>query len=239
MKTNLDWLKQYIRESQAKYPSISNNYTDVLNHVFFVNGNGVELEDGLFVQYVGFNRTIPFEWYYANQKSFEDCCSVLSDDDCYVEKEVQWIYDSSFKPLNTFKKVHKPDEALSDNDLYSKAYTKFSSRYDNVVSIDSVESWDSEDVIYESLLAHKYEPYLNLSPEYFKLDKFNEKTSKELVNFAITYCRAVIRWITVYEEGRPIKGLFGKHSKDHDYVGTWRKDKEILSNIIARLESFL
>jgi|APSaa5957512576_1039674.scaffolds.fasta_scaffold07983_9 hypothetical protein len=40
------YIIEYIKESQAEYPSISQSPVDVLRHLLYVNGNGVVFENG-------------------------------------------------------------------------------------------------------------------------------------------------------------------------------------------------
>lgn len=251
----MHFIEQYIRESQVKYPSISSNPKYVLNHLLFVNGNGVEIMDGNFVEFGSYYRPITFSEYYRFERSTDECIEI--EDRFNFDKEV----DDIKKRLKEFSDMYKKivdDTDVSDetrakfadkiieneDDLWEKAVDKYNARYDDVDFIDNytLDQLKDENVMYDMIMQSKYNPHVGLSSEYYKAYYFDERTDKDLVEITIALSKAYMKRMKILLEdknefdAKPSPLGNGEHKWLRD---SYRKDIKTFKELIERLEGYL
>lgn len=74
-----NYLTQYIHESQIQYASTFPHPINVLTHLLFVNGNGVDFINGNPVEIFPFNKSVPCKEYYKDAKPFEENLEILKN----------------------------------------------------------------------------------------------------------------------------------------------------------------
>lgn len=240
----MKWLTQYIRESQANYPSISKTPASVLEHMLFCKGNGVEIVKGNFVVVVGFYRAVPFIEYYKEQLPFVKLKDYL--DDRAFDKEVEEIYARLKRTNEMFKDVCKR-KVKTDNELWGQSCDKFTSRYDDILIVDSLEPKELQDVdtLVSMVELSEYQPHLQLSAKYYQLYYFSSETNQDLLKVGLAMCKAYVLVLTrllnnpslITKSPAAPRGL----SKERlaEVLNTYTKDIEILSSEIPRLEYYI
>jgi hypothetical protein len=88
------YLIEYIKQTQADFPLDSTSPVDVLTHLLYTNGNGVEFVDGnpVVVHDEGLRHTSFKDWY-SHVVPFQDIKDRLNQD-WNVNKQVKDYYNS-------------------------------------------------------------------------------------------------------------------------------------------------
>lgn len=94
----MDYLIQYITEIQIKYTTAFSNPINVLTHLLFTTGNGIDFLNGNPVVVLEFNKTIiPFTEYYKEKRvsdRYDTTKSIV-----FLTKENFFNYDFWYKTL--------------------------------------------------------------------------------------------------------------------------------------------
>lgn len=231
MSTN--YIRQAVRESQLKYPSITERPIDYFNHLFFTNGNGKEFLNGNPVEIVSFWRTIPYIEYYRDQKSFEELKEHYFDRlaETKIEKEFKYMME---------RFIYDGDPLEKENYFWDKACKEVNSQFDNLVLIDSISDNQLFNVSYweKEIDISDYIPYLQISPTFYKLDEFNENTEENLLRIGLSLSKAYVNILTKYIDNPSLlndkKPVFG--SSDVDYIKIYKKDIEELKRQLKKAE---
>ena len=229
MKT--DYIRQAVRESQLKFPSITKRPKDYFIHLFFTNGNGKEFLDGNPVIEVEFERSISYIEYYKEQKSFEELKEFYFDR--LAENE---IYDR----FNYIKKAYIRDKSLSNKEqeslFWEEAVTEINSRFDDLVTIDSVSDNELFNINYweKEINNSDYIPYLQISPTFYQLDCINENTEINLFKIAYALTVAYKNILEKYIKDPSLlnnkKKTFGNDGTD--YINVYKRDLNELTRKI-------
>ncbi len=187
------YLMQYIRESQAEYPSISRSPLEVLEHLLFTNGNGIPIIGGNLMVKVQFRRHVSFKEYYREQTTFKELCEQLDyDSENAVEKIFNRLRDS-----NSFLAELGEGKSTAD-ELWSRALSEFNSRY---AKIDSVDNYSLEDLkdpatFTKMLSVSEFNLYMDLHPSYYNQCYFALGTDKDLLGVALALSKALLIELT-------------------------------------------
>lgn len=229
------WIQNYILQKQIKYPCISESPWLTLSHLFFCIGNGCEIEGGNFYHEMQYGSQVPYEVYYKESWSREECIEWVFDRT--QEQEVQRIYDNH----------RRMDEVLgeSEDETYRKAVEQFQSQYDNV---DFVDNYSLRDLIdpntyVDTMMKSKYAPCLHISKGYFKAEKFTEYTDTVLAEVCLAMIVAYKRVVgSMLHEGlwgewkNPYStNPFEKGGMSSTLEGFLRNDLEVLKETEAKL----
>ena len=205
----MNYLMQYIQEIQVKYPNIALSPVDVLNHMLYCNGNGVEFLDGNPVMVFMFTRTVPFKFYYRENIPLKQM--IEGYDDRNSESEIESKYKTIKRRADIFKqswlKKHTGSGAAKEFEekhntdttaMWNKAVKKYTERYDKV---DHVHTYTTEDfhnvskmiiMLEDSVERNGYKHSLSLSKGYYKQDLFTEKTDPYLLRVGLTLSTAYV-----------------------------------------------
>ena len=225
---NLNYIRQFLKESQLNYTSIYPTVTDVLIHLLFVNGNGYDFIDGNPHCDLSYNRTIPFTEFYKDQKSFESC------------KEYYYKYCLDRKVAENVKQVKSYNlQNLTDDELYEKEYKTCTSRLDNLQDIDILTDDDLLDINfhYDNMKSKYSYPY-RLSENYYKVWSMNKNTEQNLLKLTIVLCKASIQYFTDICSGK-VKLKENRFTNVLEDNSIRLGDIELMKNDITRLEGYL
>ena len=185
MKTeNLNYIRQFLKETQLNYSLIYPTITDVLIHLLFVNGNGYNFIDGNPYCDLSYNRAVSFTEYYKEQKSFESCREYYYD--YYLDRKVAENVQRS-KAYNF--------ENLSDDELYEKEYQSAWELIDKLPDIDILTDNTLLDIDFHyNNMKTKY--VYRLSKDYYKICKMSENTEQNLLKLTIVILGASIKYFS-------------------------------------------
>ena len=231
MKTqNLDYIRQFLKESQLDYSLIYPTITDVLIHLLFVNGNGVTFINGNPQCDLSYNRTVPFTEYYKDQKTFETC------------KEYYYNYYLERKVSENVKRGKEYNfQNLTDDELYENEYKKICDRLDDLLNIDLITDTNIMKISfhYNNMYSDvKYRYLYRLSKDYYKICKMYENTEQNLLKLTIIMCKASIQYFTDICSGKiKLKENRFTNKLEDDLIRL--NDIELMKNDILRLEGYL
>lgn len=171
---NEQYIIQERNESCIQYANINQNPRDHFEHLFFVNGNGVEFSNGNPVNIMRFYREIPWAEYYKEIIPFDTI------KDRYIDRYLE-------------QDVHKTAEMLNSD--YNKVYKQAQKELNNIHELTlsdilSTKFWDN------TFSYNFYIPYLSLSDGYFKLQHLNHNSELTLVKVAKALVLSYIKFYT-------------------------------------------
>ena len=193
-----NYLTQYINESQIQYASIFPYPINVLKHLLFTNGNGVDFVDGNPVEYLPFQKLIPFKDYYKDTKSFEENLEYFKE--YHSEAQINENYNRKKSFNDRFESLGKNNEKIKsmvkiEDELWKESVKEF---HDDLRNIKPLELTKINDLDYwvNQLLDSKYLPLCYISDGYYDLRYFNENTDKILIEYSLMVIKS---YLTVYE----------------------------------------
>ena len=203
---NKHFIINYILSKQLKYPTISETPEEVLSHLLFCNGNGCEVLDGNFVTYFDQGMCVPYSEMYKYINSSKSIIRQNNDRDADYQIEKDFNQQVGFeKQLASIK-----EEKFCEDTLWDKCHTEFYNRYNDVDLVDnySLSDLQNKSTYITQILAGEYQPYLGLSPKYYRAFFFNKSTNKDLVIITIALVKAYIEVLSDFLVG--------------DYPRTWK-----------------
>jgi len=167
----MNWVIQYIRESQAEYPTISKTPAEVMEHLLFTIGNGYEIKNGNFYIQEKYKKEIPLNELIEKQKT----------------KEKWEEYYNSYKGMFSFIE----DFGESEDDYIRE---QFKEQYDKLVSVDNYteEELKTKKTWSKIIKKMEYIPLLQLSSGHHDFCQLNEKTDKKLLEISIPFAEAML-----------------------------------------------
>lgn len=228
----MNYLHQYILESQVNYPQLFKHPINVLNHILYTNGNGVEFVNGNPVQIVHFYREIPFKDYYQQELSRDQMIHYFEK---YTDNSLEIEYD---------KRVLFAVDELEKQEIWHDLVQEFRNKYNDIIWVDTIEFTDfyNEDKILEMLNStdDKYYHYLYLSEGYYDQCKLNENTDKMLLKIALTMSKAYIMYLSniTLDNFDCRRNPFGKFNFD-EFDTVSRKSISLLMADVERIKGYL
>jgi hypothetical protein len=233
--TNGEYLRQEYYESCLLYPSINQNPRYHFEHLFFVNGNGVDFIDGNPHRVVNFDRAIPWVDYYKEEKSWEELLSFWQDriqedecEDCFKRRE------ETAKRLAVIKK-----EEYSADDVWDKCLDDVSHKVEMIQFDVKAKDFRSKEFWFSTFSLNSYWPHLMISDGFFKLQHLTENTEPFLLETAIALTEAYIEFYkTGYNPNdfQPILGMEWNAEDIENCLKTAEKDTAILEKELQRLK---
>lgn len=174
----MDYLIQYITEIQIKYTTAFSNPINVLTHLLFTTGNGIDFLNGNPVVVLEFNKTIiPFTEYYK-------------------DKRVSDRYDTTKSMSNFFKSTEA--EQWEEAKQWKKASEEVQEEINSIVFLTK-ENFFNYDFWYETLTNNlKYFPILYISKNYARVFQINANTEKNLLKISKLITQVYIDFYTKY-----------------------------------------
>ena len=188
------YLIQRRNESCFKYLLINQNPRNYFEHLFFVNGNGVDFEDGNPVEIVDFNRTIPWTEYHKQEIPFEDIKKY------YLERMCDNCLSENFRNKKSIFNRYGKDE--TDDEIWEKVYKDSDKQISNIKELKFDQITDSNFWYRTFFENNKYYPRLDLSDGYFKLQHLTKETDIRLLNVAVALVDAYIEFYKRVLDGK-------------------------------------
>lgn len=218
------YLKEYIKHSQAQYPSISETPLHCLRHILYVNGNGYTLQNGNLATYFGL-LTVELKDLYKNEIPYEE----------YEEKYRFRQFDEESTELVKFATILRKHKGLplDEDAIWQDAVNHFNERYEKLDLVENytVEQLKESDTYYKMIVKSEYIPMLHLSENYYLQNKFTSATDKETLEIALAISEAYIKAYTEY--------LGGSEEMVNKKSSLFKADKEMLEKIITKDKDML
>lgn len=213
------YLKEYVKNSQAQYPSISVTPLHCLRHILYVNGNGYTLQNGNLATYFGI-LTVELKDLYKNVIPYEE----------YEEKYRYKQFEEESADLVKFATILRKHKGLSldEDSIWQDAVNHYNERYEK---LDSVENYTDDqlknaDTYYNIIVKSDYIPMLHLSENYYLQNKFTSETDRDTLEVALAMSEAYIKAYNEY--------LSGSESMVNKKSSLFKSDKEMLERIINK-----
>ena len=189
----MDYLIQYITEIQIKYTTAFSKPTNVLTHLLFTTGNGIDFLNGNPVVVLEFNKTIiPFTEYYKDRQTPTQCLEYYNK--YYKEKRVSDRYNTIKSMSNFFKSTET--EQLGETEQWEKASEEVQEEINSIVFLTK-ENFFNYDFWYETLTNNlKYFPILYISKNYARVFQINANTEKNLLKISKLITQVYIDFYT-------------------------------------------
>ena len=232
----MNWLKQKIRESQARYPNVHKTPADVLSHMLFCIGNGVEIDNsGNFVQRVGFGRSVPYTEFYREQTTFSFLTDQLDE------------YDNEIDEIE--RRIEEYNELFEENktgqEIRTEACNEWYSRYAESLILTDEDDLTNVDTLVAMLELSGYDPYLHLQAGYYKLDLFDMTTNQDMLKVGLAMCKAYVQMMQARVDNpalitnSPISPRSINVTARLELVTSYLKDIKTLEEQIPRLEYYI
>ena len=104
----MNYLMQYIRNQQVYFPTISIHPIDVMEHLLYTIGNGIDVIDG---NLYDVNEDVPFKETYGKLTTFDELYDIAKEDghieDDIVKKSIDTIREHclTLKLLGSYPKA--------------------------------------------------------------------------------------------------------------------------------------
>lgn len=243
------FLLEFIKQSQIEYPTISKTPFDVMNHLLFTNGNGISIVNGSFVKEGTYGKTIPFEVYYREELDFNDM--VQEYDHYNSEKEISELYSNEEKSIiqlqDVLRKLNKDLLVKEQDDKLKDLLNTVLDRYNELDLITKYSLKDLKSTTFWKRClkeTYEYNPYLDLSEEYFKAYFFNENTNNDLLKVSIALSYSLIEHMEEllinlnFNEKKPL--FFIKDEEEiNRYKNIYPNDIEFLKTMIVKWQSYI
>lgn len=219
------YLLEYIKHSQAGYPSISKTPLHCLRHLFYVNGNGYDTRDGNITTRYNF-------WNVELRDIYKDTIPYEDYKDFYQYRNFDKESADIVKFITTLR-THK-GLSLDDDIIWAEAVEHHNKPYNE---LDNVENYTLDDLklsdtYYKWIQESDYIPILHLSENYYLQYEFNENTDKDTIEIAIAMSNAYIR---AYDELLTNGSMF--ESKKISYSATKEQALQQVFNDRLRLNA--
>lgn len=212
---NIDnWLFEYIKDQQARYPAIYPTPLSVMDHLLFCIGNGVEFleEVGNFcVQFEDSNRGrwISFDNFYSSIISLEYLKETHTKDLYRKLENRGWSEDDISIRLLALRNPDMSQDGIFDM-AYEQEEERINTRYNSVQFI-KCSDYSTPEYWYKQILG-EYVPHIEVS-RYSKIHQFNEKTPQGLVQVSLDIVDAYIQFCEQCKDpnfllSKPLKSRF-------------------------------
>lgn len=221
----MNYLTQYIQETQLQYNLAFSNPVSVLTHLLFTVGNAIKFIDGNPARQVSFGRSISFKDYYNN-------CSTTCDNIEFYENRLQ-----EFELEDFFKQAKRTNfKNLTEQDLWDKIVHDNAERIKNIYlpTVDDLNSysfWQSN--VATNGLLHISKTYSNIYQFTTKTDPVLLSATKLLIQVYIEFyilLVADVDYFNVYKKALKIKRL----DVDLELI---KKDLDLLKEIKENLDN--
>ena len=234
------YLIQERNENCVNYRNINKNPRYHYSHLFFRNGNGVEFIDGNPVVEVAFNRTIPWSEYYKDTISLDELKERYSE--YHLENDIEETFNRS-KEFNELMKDFR--EPATESALWVAARKKEEKALVDIEEV-TIEQITSIDYWVGTFTEDSYFPHLSLSKNFYKLEKVNENTEKNLLSVAIALVTAYVTFFEKIKSNKdlirtykPILGIDWTEKDVEDCYKTAMRDMKRLTKELGRISNYM
>ncbi len=233
------YLIEFIKKSQAEYPSISLTPFSVLCHLLYTNGNGYGLKNGNFTTYIDLQE-IELRHLYSSNIDFSD----------YKEFYNHRHFDENFKntkrgiiDLLSMTNAITNTPMPSDDEINDMVYDKLDKMHDGIDSIDnySLNDLKNKEFYLQYINDKKYNSLLHISPKYYLQYDFTENTDRDTLEIAIAISSAYVEYyqnILINQDVIDNKKFSFSTSKEQ-YIKSIMKELELLYNDIENMQDIL
>lgn len=237
----MSWISEYIQDKQFEYPNMFKSPIEPLRYLFLSTAPNILKDNGKLFVMTENNRKIHIEDYYKCEKPLDETLmDYLLNNDIETEKIYNSKKDEYLKSLGDID-----DSELEDalNKLYNTIQVSLNHAINN---LDNIKQYDENlltdiDFVYNKINEQEFEPYLRL----YKMESlltsihemFTEHTNIFVTRVFLTLCRAYIKIMEEFINGRPIVKKTCITCDTDEILDCYRADVHILYHIVVYIET--